>query len=349
MDATVRRGVRLWNTALLLTGFSGLSLNPEWVRGPDSPINSCMWALVTYAGRCRGADGSPGPEIVSLESVQGAYKKGRSLMQALRVRLEDETNTHYDLNHVLMSGSSVGSPQYRHRYYLVLSRVPFGVDPPRREDLPDERPVTYFDALADLQGLDMTWDEQAYRFSPASQFAAALRRDDCLVSDHVTADGKIAPVVTEACRRGWKSGWMSEALDEIDYHPEEFERSRRPEGIRRGDSTYKGLSWPRRVVPGKPAHVTTGGCARDFVHWSEPRLLTIRELSRLMGYPDSWEWPHSVSQASALTGKCSPVQSNRWLSTWARRALEGSPGARGESIGEREYLTDVTSLYKSWL
>lgn len=80
-------------------------------------------------------------------------------------------------------------------------------------------------------------------------------------------------------------------------------------------------------------------------------MLSVRECSRLMGLPDSWNWSsvQSVSQAGALCGKCCPVQSGKWLSTWARRALEGNPGTAMTKIGEREYVHNSTLLYKGWL
>jgi hypothetical protein len=80
-------------------------------------------------------------------------------------------------------------------------------------------------------------------------------------------------------------------------------------------------------------------------------MLTVREVSRLMGLPDTWSWKAaaSVSQAGAFTGKCCPVQTGRWISTWAARAIQGNPGQQGELIGDREYVHNSTTLYKAWL
>src|SRR5205085_324792 len=80
------------------SGFSVLSLGPGWERGPGSPINSCMHELVQYASRCTGLDGGRGVEVVSLESVQGAFKKGRGLMQELRDKLVAGTGQRYDIH-----------------------------------------------------------------------------------------------------------------------------------------------------------------------------------------------------------------------------------------------------------
>jgi len=330
-------------------GFSMMNTRNE--RGPDNPINHCMAKLVEYGALCWGADGERGAEIISFESVQGAFKKGRGLMQALRELADETSGQRYDLHHVMMSGASVGSAQYRPRYYLVLSRVPFGIDEPRREDTPDGRVVTYYDALADLMGLDHeTWDDQAYLYGPASEYAAALRRADGMVDQHFAKDGTLSRVIREACERGMQPKWyLSQAFDWLDYHPPEFAGSRGVRKVSREGSTYRGFSWPRRVPPDKNGWVVTGGAVREFIHWSEPRLFTIRELTRMMGYPDDWRWPDKTTgKTGALIGKCCPVTSGRWLATWFRRSLEGSPGALGESIGEREYLYDYTRTFKSW-
>lgn len=340
------------------SGFSNLNTRME--RGPGAPINRCMWSLVEYAAACTGTDLRPGPQVVSFESVQGAYTKGRSLMRALREHLEDLTGQEYDLHHVMMSGGTVGAAQYRHRYFVVFSRIQFGIDPPQREDLPDGHPVTYFDAIGDLQGLENQWEPQDYKYAAQSNYARALRDPSGLVDCHATADGKAADTVREACLRGWKAGkYLSEAFDALDYHPPEFQKSRREGGIRRGDSTYKGLNWPLKINPDKPGYVQTGGCARDFAHWSEPRLLTIRELGRMMGYPDSWKFPHSITKSGMLIGKCCPAPSGRWISGWVARALEGSPGqvgstsdgrgAKKEDLEPAEYLHNCSLTYKKWL
>jgi FkbM family methyltransferase len=70
-----------------------------------------------------------------------------------------------------------------------------------------------------------------------------------------------------------------------------------------------------------------------------------------MGYPDAWTWgaAKNVSQASNWIGKCCPVQSGEWIAGWFKRALDGTPGAPLEEIGDREYLHNSTLLYKPWL
>jgi site-specific DNA-cytosine methylase len=111
-------------------------------RGVDSVANSCMWDLVGFAAKCD-------PQIVIFESVQGAYQKGRSLMQALRTDLEKRTGQDWTLYHVLHNVSDLGGAQVRLRYFWVASRIPFGVLPLHTE------PTTVQDRIGDLETVEL--------------------------------------------------------------------------------------------------------------------------------------------------------------------------------------------------
>jgi site-specific DNA-cytosine methylase len=312
----------------------------ENARGPGSLINSCMRELVTYAGSCRGSDGKKGPEIVSFESVQGAYTQGREMMMDLRQLLSELTHRHYDLTHVLMSGGSVGAAQMRHRYFPVWHRVPYGVDQP-----PEQRVTTYDMAIGDLQGLKLQWEDQRYRRKARTDFQSERRREDGSVDSQITRDdGRVAEVIHRFWD-GWEIGEnLTQSLERRKIRPEELEKSWNEELQK-----YNGWSWPVKIRPDRCGYVLTGGAIHGCVHWAEPRLLTVRECSRLMGYPDSWTWPTgNPGQASMWIGKCCPVNSGEWASEWALRALEGDPGEPGARIGQNEYLHNSTLLYKQW-
>lgn len=330
------------------SGFSLLnSAKGSNARGPESSINNCMKELVTYAGKCTGSDGRPGPQVVSFESVQGAYTQGRGLMQYLRELLEQTSGSHYDLSHVLMSGASVGNAQMRHRFYVVFHRIPFGVDQPE-----ERKVVTYADAIDDLIGGKLQWEPQHYPSIAVSDYALPLRNGglDGTFDAHVTIDhGRSASVIKEVWDV-WKPGQsLPEALLEAGLRPPTLEKSFVENFEGTGKPGYKGWSWPVKVRPDRPGYVLTGGGIHGFVHWAEPRLLSARECSRLMGYPDAWTWPtNSVNQASAWIGKCCPVTSGRWISSFVRRALDGDPASPLEQIGSREFYYNCTLAYKKW-
>jgi site-specific DNA-cytosine methylase len=314
-------------------------------RGPDSPINSCMVDLAEYGARCTGSDGKPGAEVIAFESVQQAFTTGQELMQTLRSRIEKTSGQQYDLTHVMMSGASIGASQYRHRYYFVAHRIPFGADHPE-----PRRVATYADAIDDLRGLKLQWEDQPYQEMP-TDWAAPLHRVDGMVDAHISKDvegARIVDLLGEVVDR-WSPGEnMSDVIAELDEPPptliEKFPYTRKDW------KELRGWSWPSRIRPDKPGYVVAGGSADSFVHYSEPRFLTVRELSRLMGYPDDWRWPDglNVGTAGALIGKCCPRNSGQWLSDWVARALDGEPGEQGEQIGDREYLHNSSLDYRRW-
>lgn len=326
---------------------------PTTKRGVDSSINDCMKELIKYCGdKVTGTDGLPGPQVVSFESVQGAFKQGRELMQFLVNDLIERTGQRYELTHVLMAGATVGSAQMRHRYYFVAHRIPFGVD------MPEERRVaTYGDAIGDLLGLKETWDAQKYdgRRKP-SAYAAKLRSETGMVSAQISAhnDTPRRRIYFEELWPHWLPG---EGLGPpLQRYVEKHGKT--PPGAERwwnwDTMTRRGFSGPHRCKEDKPGFVLTGGGLVDALHYAEPRGITVREGARLMGYPDDWDWSmcKSVMQASLFIGKCCPVQSGRWISEWVKRALDGNPGTPNEVISKPgdtvERLHDSSRLWRQW-
>jgi site-specific DNA-cytosine methylase len=126
-----------------------------------------------------------------------------------------------------------------------------------------------------------------------------------------------------------------------------------------------GLSQPFRWAADRPAQVVTGGAIRGVVHPFLPRFLTHREVARVQGFPDDWEI-YPIRNAVDLGpgwGKGVPVQSGRWISRWARAALENEPGSiTGVPLGQyhkglarrygkrdREFVINTTYDYKALL
>lgn len=325
-------------------------------RGPESNINDCMWELVRYASRCTGLDCKPGPEIVSFESVQGAYSQGRSLMQALRAELEKLTGQKYALTHVLTAGATIGAAQMRHRFYFVAHRIPFGVDMPEKR-----RVVTYRDAIGDLEGLEDTWVTQSVKDNAEQNWW--LLEQNMLdkwdkgpknvhhVDAHIGADNARVRTMCEELEPHWPAGKNME----VAMRNYREAKGKFPDNLVKmwdyDRDAMKGFAHPTRVHPDRLGYVCTGGCTTDFMHYSEPRMLSLRECSRLMGLPDTWKWTavQSVTQGGAFTGKCCPWQTGKWISEWAYRALAGNPGSPLTKIGDNEFYHNSTNLYRPWL
>lgn len=313
-------------------------------RGADSSISHCMWSWADYVAACN-------PRIAVMESVQHAYKDGLPMMRGLRDRVEQSTGKKWSLTHVLHNNASVGGASIRRRYFMVLSRVPFGIERPVLTRTP-----TLLDVIGDLQGTANTWEAQPYR-RPASWWAESKRTQTNLVDGCVSTP----------------TPWTQRALDLLDgvdewrpkekissvarrYHaahgrlPASWDAVAHRQLIER-DFENMGFSQMRRWDGNKMARVIVADSPRMVLHPIEHRLITFREVARIMGFPDTWLLRplKDAPNLGPAFGKAVSVECGRWIAQWARLALEGQPGGlTGEPRGaERERVIDVTEDYRA--
>ena len=349
-------GFSLMNTAAAIAAKRGTKATRA--RGADSPINDCMWSLAHYVARVT-------PKIAVFESVQGAGKyQGRVLMRKLRDKVVELSGVNYDLTHVFMNGLTVGGAQNRRRYFWVIHRVPFGVNV-----TPVVAP-TIHDVIGDLVGLKTdTWDRQEVKYRPgewAKREVGAGKYIDAHIYDQHTTHGRR---VRNLAQTGlWEVGDQEEDAACLAF----LRDGELPDGFAFDDPITKnwGFYQTRRLVWEKHMYVMAGNGLQAFIHPTEDRSLTVREGSRLMGYPDAWDWSAArhVGQVQNWQGKGLLVQAGRWMSTQVRDSLEGKVMAiQGQPIPEKdhkqwaekcpddapvvagEYVINITNLWKEWV
>jgi site-specific DNA-cytosine methylase len=281
-----------------------------------------------------------------MESVQQAYTQGYELMVALRAYLEQLSGLQYDLTHVLHSARSVGSPQLRRRYMLVCHRVPFGVELPTPKMLPTVR-----DCIDDLWEMPTQWEPQPYRRFPVSEWAEEKRTSDGLVDGHMYPQNLGQRRMEYLMQTGrWTPGKeYSELIRELYDNDIPLADYFKPY------SAYIEADWkfgwrsPYVIRPDHTAPVITGNGPHGIGHYAEHRILTQREVARLMGFPDNWliEPNKKYKYLTAGWGKGVTVDVGRYFGEWVSNSLSGNPGSlRGELIGERERLINFTNYYK---
>lgn len=330
------------------SGFSAYSKAD--MRGVDSKINDCMWALVELAARCNGGDGPP---VVAFESVRLAYTQGRELMTALLADLNARTSGGYVLYHVLHNCLGLGGCSVRSRYFFVASRIPLGLAAPRLERVP-----VLDDVIGDLEMLPA--DDMGPRPVPvpASWWAEPLRRADGLVDGHAIVDN----AETRRTRA---------LLRECEWHPGEenptvmrrhYERHGALPSEFSGDQLFRlankefnlGAYKVKRWWTDRPAPVLHGGSLLRSAHPVLPRPLSLREAFRVQGFPDWWLLEPAIAHApkamwQGWAGKGIPVPVGRWLASMVRAALEGDPvepDRRLTRVGPGEYLWDGERDYR---
>jgi site-specific DNA-cytosine methylase len=295
-----------------------------------------MWAFVEYAARVR-------PQVAIFESVRAAYSQGHSLMLGLRARLEQLTGDQWTLIHVKHDAYALGGPAIRRRYFWVASRVPFGVEHPVLPHLP-----TLDDAIGDLETLGLTWERQGYR-SPPTPWSATRRSTTNLVDGHATPESSTpagkrildlarlgvwdqGDSMSDAARRSWNEfGSLPPSWNNVPKHVA-------------SDFNF-GYCSTGRWKANSHARVITGGGPYCTVHPRLDRLITHREIARIMGFPDDWliEPLRGTRGLASTWGKGITVDAGRWIATWARESILGTPGElQGELVGDREYEITVT-------
>jgi site-specific DNA-cytosine methylase len=305
----------------------------------DSKINNCMWVLIEYTARIK-------PQILIMESVRQAYTGGRPLMQRLRDRLEELTGLRYDLYHVMQDAIELGGAARRPRYFMVLSRVPFGVEYPTIHRRPLLR-----DVWSDLRDHPLTWQSQPYRRPPT--FWTEKPRAGCTTFDgHAVHRGlpierAIDLMEHVSTNGGWPAGW---SIGRVAQHAYETMGKLPPSWDHMlpkllAKKWHMGFASITRWDADKPGRVIMGSALDMVLHPWEPRTITHREAARVMGFPDDWRILPLRNQSNlrATWGKGISVQCGRWIGEWSRSSLDGSPGGNGGvEIGDREWLVEKT-------
>lgn len=323
------------------SGFSPLSNNK--FRGSDSPVNSCMWVFVDYVARIR-------PQIAIFESVQQAYTGGLDLMRALHSTLEQLTGEQWQLTHLLHNNASVGGCSIRKRYFWVVSRIPFGIEEPHVDRVPN-----LMDAIGDLQGMAPTWERQPYR-QPPSWWSKNKRSDTGATDGHA---GRMTPAMRRAHDLMKEVEWnQRENLSMVArrYYqkmgtlPDSWGNLNTEKLIR---TDFKmGYNQITRWKPEGMARVITGAALDVALHPYEDRTFTHREVARIQGFPDDWRVrPLKGSSGLHMTwGKGIPVDCGKWVGEWIAAALDGNPGSmsgepRDDAV-DRELVINVTNSYR---
>jgi DNA (cytosine-5)-methyltransferase 1 len=240
------------------------------------------------------------PQIVLVENVEGIARRFVSKPGAIRESVADYVVRRlraagYDADYVTVDASRFGVPQVRRRVFIVgVHRsidqgrgvaANFGdalehvrIDMLAELGLPLERPITVGEAIADLDGVERVVCPDSPAFmagtytEPTSDFALLMRR-------------AIAGGALPNSHRFSKHGERIRALYEAAHRTQP--RGRLSKSFLRSWDTKK----DKKVLldPDLPASTITTH-PDEFIHYSEPRNITVREMARLQSFPDDFHF-----------------------------------------------------------
>lgn len=324
------------------SGFSVMTVSS--FRGVDSPVNSCMRALVAVAARAK-------PLAVVMESVQQAFWTGLPLMRQLRDSFEAAIGQPVWLNHVLHNAHLVGNTAERRRYFMVLTvGRPLSIN----ESAQAERNFTLRDAIGDLETQPLSASAMPYLAYATSAYGIKARAGGSEVDGHIARDGtwnrKLISMLTEL---EWRQGeYMSQVVTrDFDANGKMHDAFKHAEQKmvgrgREANGTFRmGFTQPTRWRYDAPSRVITGGAGYGAIHPVNDRTFTYREMARIMGYPDTWLIEPNI-KASAMPlwwGKQVTVECGKWIGDqvvgWMNEELGEDVGL---VIGERETVFEHT-------
>jgi len=273
-------------------GFSGASSTSSL----DNPKNQYLVAAVKTALIIK-------PMYAIFENIPRALSIGAPLVRDLEHAARDEGYTMSVHEHHV---AEFGVCQRRQRVMFVLERKGQEIPWPSHER---RQAPTVMEQIGDLESVDVTESCETpvtYVDAAQNEWQAALRSEAGGTWDH---DAKLLPDRFDAIPPG--RAWM-------DGMPRELMTDKERERIDQG-RLYNAFEL-YRLHPDRVARTLTG--ARNKMHPTQCRVLSVRENSRLMAYPDDWKWavPGDVQQFAA--GVCPPVA--EWYGRAIMHALAGT-------------------------
>lgn len=230
----------------------------------DDPRNNLYQDFVRLVGDLQ-------PSAFIMENVTGLVSMYDG--DALEEVTEMMDTLGYAYDYRVLNAVDFGVPQKRKRVFFIGYRDDLDITPshPQAICAPKTRldgygkpdPVTIREALSDLRFLGPGETATEYELPPESRYQELMRRDADRLHNHVGTNHSQSVID------------RFEAFDQgmgIESVPEELRTKK--SGTKKWDP--EGQSRALTTLP------------NDFVHYSQPRIPTVREMARIQSFPDDY-------------------------------------------------------------
>lgn len=198
------------------------------------------------------------PDFFVIENVKGmlTLNKGAFVKDLLKRFGEDGLG--YTISYQLLNAADYGIPQNRYRVFYVGIKNKKFVFPE-----PFDYKLTAKDGISDLEGAT----QEKYGSEPQNDFQRAMRGNikKPLNQDYTTHAEKTISIISQV-----PDGGNIRDLPEEIWH------------VRKYNKAFE------RMGTFKPSNTIDTG-HRNYFHYSEPRIPTVRESARIQSFPDSFE------------------------------------------------------------
>lgn len=220
------------------------------------------------------------PEFFVLENVKGLTTlAGGAFRKNIVERFQ---GLGYDVKYQILNAADFGVPQNRHRVFFVGMKS-------HHFDFPESagNPLTCSDALSDMPEIN---DENGlspefeYPVPPQNEYQAMMRKNSDRVLNHqITVHSEQTKSIIGMIPDGGK----------IKDLPEEYWK------VRKYNKAFERMSGSR------PSNTVDTG-HRNYFHYSENRIPTVRENARLQSFPDDFEILGSKTSQYKQVGNAVP-------------------------------------------
>jgi len=204
----------------------------------------------------------------------------------------------YKIKFKVIDASVHGIPQKRERIFFVGFRnkkVEFS--------FPDEvnKIISTYDALNDLPSLDSSEDNKEYRSLPQNEYQSLMRKNSRKVYNHE------------------KTQHTNETVETIKMVPDGGnikDLKKEHYKIRNYNTAFKRMN-------SKNVSITIDCGHRNYFHYSENRVPSVRESARIQSFPDSYEFLASKTSQYTQVGNAVPPLLSFEIAKQIKKILRG--------------------------
>ena len=254
------------------------------------------------------------PKAFVFENVMGLQsakdKEGNHILPMLKKAFQ---NIGYSINTEIVNAANYGVPQKRKRVIIVglKGEDVFSFPEPI---LTEKEFISVSDALDDLPPATEDKEVIHYCKEPNNEYQKLMRANERTITEHtIPTMSELDRYIVKHVRPG------GNYMDIPSSVPSSRIRRLQKEG---GRTTYYG-----RMKPENPSFTINtyfnrpnGGC---FIHYSEDRLITIREALRLQGFPDYYKlYSTSEHGKRSIVGNAVPPLMSKAIAKKLKEYLE---------------------------
>lgn len=219
------------------------------------------------------------PSFFLIENVQGLLNLNKGYFINKINELFGAKGLGYNINYKLINTSEYGIPQVRKRVFIIGTKNNYFHFPKI-----EEKVISSSEALSDLPSLDNLTDNTKYFSPPKNEYQKYLRQDSVYVLNHEPTNHTQQTInVISMIKDGGKISDLPKEYWEIRKYNKTFQRM---------DSNKPSLT------------IDTGH--RNYFHYKENRIPSVRECARIQSFDDSFEFLSSKTSQYKQVGNAVP-------------------------------------------